>query len=189
MNWMKVGGVPLLTAAAAALVLSGPVSGQDEAPPGFVGADGCKICHKKEADGNQYGKWLESPHAGAWKTLGTPEAAEVVKTLGLEGNPQEMDECLQCHVTAHGVAAERLGKKYAVEQGVGCESCHGPGEVYKKKSIMQDRDAAMAAGMVIPTADTCTQCHNDKSPTFDGFDFEEMKAKIAHPYPEKAAEG
>jgi hypothetical protein len=40
-------------------------------------------------------------------------------------------------------------------------------------------------GLVTPTAETCTGCHNDESPTFKGeFKFEEMVAKIAHPYPE-----
>ena len=43
--------------------------------------------------------------------------------------------------------------------------------------------------MVIPTAETCTVCHNDKSPTFKEFDFEKMAAKIAHANPEKAAAG
>ena len=29
----------------------------------------------------------------------------------------------------------------------------------------------------------CTQCHNDESPTFAGFDFEERKEEIVHPIP------
>ena len=39
----------------------------------------------------------------------------------------------------HGAAAELLGKKYDVAEGVGCESCHGAGADYKKKKIMEDR--------------------------------------------------
>jgi hypothetical protein len=40
-----------------------------------------------------------------------------------------------------------------------CESCHGPGSEYKKKSIMKDPELARAAGMVIPEAAFCEQCH------------------------------
>lgn len=40
-----------------------------------------------------------------------------------------------------------------------CESCHGPGSEYKKKSIMKDPELARAAGMVIPESAFCEQCH------------------------------
>lgn len=183
--------VMTVLALAAALVVTG-VSQADEEPVfSYVGADGCKMCHKSEAKGDQYGKWMASKHAKAYEVLGTEEAKAVAAEAGVEGNPQEADACLQCHVTAHGVAAELLGKKYAKEQGVGCESCHGPGSDYKKKSVMEDREASVAAGLVIPTEETCKGCHNEKSPTFKGFKYDEMAAKIAHPYPEAeaAAEG
>jgi hypothetical protein len=168
------------------MILAIPTTGQSDevAEPGFVGVGGCKMCHKKEADGNQHGKWLEGRHSKAFETLGGEKAAEIAAGLGHTGSPQELDECLSCHVTAHGVDAARLGKKYSIEEGVGCESCHGPGAVYKKKSIMADREQALAAGLVIPTEETCVTCHNEKSPTFTGFVFDEMVAKIAHPYPE-----
>jgi hypothetical protein len=42
----------------------------------------------------------------------------------------------------------------------------------------------MAAGMIAPTEETCTGCHNEKSPTFEAFDFAEASEIIAHPYPE-----
>jgi hypothetical protein len=153
---------------------------------GYVGVDGCKMCHKSEAKGDQYGKWAAGPHAKAYEVLGTEEAKAAAAELGLEGNPQELDECLSCHVTAHGVKAELLGKKYDKTQGVGCESCHGPGADYKSKKVMEDPEAAHAAGLVKITAETCTQCHNEKSPTFKGFDYEKYFAKVAHPYPEGA---
>jgi hypothetical protein len=152
----------------------------------FIGVDGCKMCHKKAATGDQYGKWLESSHAKAYETLASDAAKAIAAEKGLGDNPQEIGECLGCHVTGHGAAAELLGKKYAVTDGVGCESCHGAGGDYKKKSVMEDQAAAIAAGMIIPDEKTCMGCHNDKSPTFTEFDFAKMAAKIAHPNPEKA---
>ena len=151
----------------------------------YEGVGGCAMCHKKEATGDQFGKWSAGPHAQAYATLGTDAAKEAAAKAGIEGNPQEAPECLKCHVTAAGVDAARLGKKYAVEDGVGCESCHGPGSEYKSMKVMKDHDAAVAAGMVVPTAETCMGCHNDASPTFKGFDFDKYFAQIAHPNPSK----
>ena len=45
--------------------------------------------------------------------------------------------------------------------GVQCEACHGAGADFKKMSIMKDRDAAVANGLVIPTQATCDGCHKD----------------------------
>lgn len=174
----KFAAILTLTAFALVAFASTGVAG-DHA---YVGVKSCGMCHKKDADGNQLGKWTDGPHSKAFATLGTDAAKEAAAAAGLEGNPQELDECLSCHVTGHGVAAEMLGKTL-VEDGVGCESCHGAGKDYKKKSVMQDREASIAAGMVVPTEETCVQCHNDKSPTFKGFDFDEYVAKIAHPKP------
>ena len=38
--------------------------------------------------------------------------------------------------------------------------CNGFGGDYKSMKIMKDREAAVAAGLVIPTEETCTGCHN-----------------------------
>jgi len=152
----------------------------------YIGVDGCKLCHKSEKSGNQYGIWLESPHARAFEVLGTDAAKAIAAEKGLEGNPQELDECLRCHVTAHGVDPARLEKKFRAAEGVGCESCHGAGDGYKGKATMESRELSLAAGLILPTAETCTACHNDQSPTFKGFDFDEYAAKIAHPTPPKA---
>lgn len=151
----------------------------------FIGVDGCKLCHKTEKSGDQYGKWLAGPHSKAYETLASEEAKAVAVKAGVEGNPQEADQCLSCHVTAHGAAAELLGKKYAITDGVGCESCHGAGSGYKSKKTMEDHAASIAAGMIVPDATTCTGCHNESNPTHKGFNFEEAVAKIAHPTPDK----
>jgi hypothetical protein len=152
----------------------------------FVGAGKCKTCHKKAEDGDQFGKWAESAHANAYATLATDEAKKIATDKGL-GNPQEAAECLSCHVTGYGVAAEFHGSKYDMTEGVSCESCHGAGGDYYKKSVMKaitagETDGA-TVGLVTPDEKTCTGCHNDKSPTFTAFNFDEMVKKIAHPKP------
>lgn len=152
----------------------------------FVGASKCKMCHKKAAAGEQFVKWEASPHAKAFATLGTDEANAISEKLGF-GKAAEAKECLRCHVTGYGAAAELLGPKYAKEEGVGCESCHGAGGDYIKKATMKDvtmgKIEPASVGLVIPTKDTCLGCHNDKSPTFAGFDYDKYLAKIAHNMP------
>jgi hypothetical protein len=153
----------------------------------YIGTDGCKLCHKVAAKGDQYGKWLASPHAKAYAVLADPKAKEVAAKAGVTGDPQQSEKCLSCHVTACGVKSELIGLKFKKEDGVGCESCHGPGSDYKDISTMKDKAKAIAAGLVMPTEATCKTCHNEKSPTYKPFDFAKMSAVIAHPYP-KAAE-
>ena len=38
-------------------------------------------------------------------------------------------------------------------------------------------------GLKDPDKKNCVSCHNEKSPTFKGFDFEKYVAQIAHPTP------
>lgn len=155
----------------------------------LVGVKKCKVCHKKEEDGDQYGKWMESAHAKAYETLAGAKAKEIAKGKGID-NPQTANECLQCHITALPVMADIANQKITLEEGVSCESCHGAGGDYYKKSTMEGIAAgeieAASVGLVTPDEKTCVKCHNDKSPTFEGFVFDEMVKKIAHPKPEAA---
>jgi hypothetical protein len=134
----------------------------------YVGGTKCKICHKAE-----YTSWEETKHAKAYEAL-KPE-------------DRKKDSCVVCHVTGFGVADTLF-------EGVQCEACHGPGSLYKSPKIMskskfkENPEAqlklAMEAGLVLPTEETCVGCHNKKSPTFKGFDFEKMKAKGVHALPQ-----
>ena len=131
----------------------------------YIGAAKCKMCHNKAEKGEQYNKWLASPHAKAMSVLKADE----------KKNPK----CLKCHSTAAGVD-QSLVASITVEEGVSCESCHGPGSLYKVATIMKDQKAAIAKGLVMPTEATCKKCHNPESPNFKGFNFKEYAAKIAH---------
>lgn len=155
------------------------------ADPEIVGASKCKGCHKSKT-GDQWKIWTESAHASAFETLASEESRKIAAELGL-GDPQLEEACLKCHATKASLGANAvLSEKgaYKDSEGVGCESCHGPGSDYKPKKIMKDPEAARLAGLVMnKTADGCTGCHNEESPTFKGFEFEERWAEIAHPVP------
>jgi len=173
----------LMLLAAAAIVLSAFTALAED--PTLIGAPKCKMCHKKKT-GDQFKIWSESKHAGAFETLKSEAAVAVATEKGL-GNPWEEPACLKCHTTQAFLSAGLDPKtKYVDEEGVGCESCHGAGSAYKKKKIMKDRDAAVAAGLKLEGEANCVMCHNEESPTFKAFDFEERWAEIAHPLPEAA---
>lgn len=171
---------------AALVILAAAVAGAEEkAPHKYIGAAKCGMCHKTEAKGNQLGQWEKSAHAKAFATLASEKALAIAKEKKLDKAPQESDACLKCHVTGHGKPAAHFEASFKKEEGVGCESCHGPGSDYKTLNVMKDREAAVAAGLVIPNEKTCTECHNAESPTFKSFDFKTMFAKVAHPNPKK----
>jgi hypothetical protein len=150
--------------------------------PEIIGADKCKMCHKGEKKGAQFEKWSEGPHAGAHATLGTDAAKAIAQEKGI-ADPQEDAGCLSCHTTRGALADAGAADTYDVAEGVGCEACHGPGSLYKSMKVMKDREAAIAAGLIIPDEKTCTACHNEKSPTYKPFDYAARVAEIAHPIP------
>jgi hypothetical protein len=146
----------------------------------YTGIKLCKVCHQSPKQGNQYGIWSKSKHAEAYKVLTEAKAAEIAKAKGLKKPANESPECLECHAIT---ADPKL-----TPDGVQCETCHGPGSDYKSMTIMKDKAKAVAAGLVLYKDDAaieklCKTCHNEKSPTFKGFKFEEMWAKIKHPVP------
>jgi len=168
---------------ATAVMLSAFAVFADE--PTIIGTPKCKMCHKAKT-GDQFKIWSESSHANAFETLKSEASVAIAKEQGL-GNPWEEPACLKCHVTQAFLGAELHAKtKYVPEEGVGCEACHGAGSAYKSKKVMQDREAAVAAGLKLEAESNCIQCHNEESPTFKEFDFEARWAEIAHPIPEPA---
>ncbi len=134
----------------------------------YIGAAKCKMCHNKADKGEQFNKWAASPHAKAMASLKGADAK----------NPK----CLKCHSTAASVD-QSLVATITVEEGVSCESCHGPGSAYKVATIMKDKKMALTKGMTLPEEKVCKKCHNEESPNYKGFNYKEYAAKIAHDDP------
>ena len=144
------------------LALADEAAKEEKAPAHeYVGAKKCKICHKTDG---VFPSWETTLHATVWDKL-TPE--------------QQADKKYQKYYTTGTDAAGEL------LTGIQCEACHGPGSDYKSKKVMEDKEAAIAAGLVIPTAETCMKCHNADATeklaaSAKDFDFEKMKAKGVH---------
>jgi len=156
----------------------------------YVGAKKCMACHKSEKLGGlAYTVWEKSKHATAYKTLMSAEAKKIAGEKGLKTAPHESPECLKCHVTGGGTA-KNIDVGFKKEEGVTCEACHNAASGYltiHNKKTEADKAKAKAAGLVKleKNEKSCTTCHNSESPTFKGFKFEEMWAKIEHKLPAK----
>jgi hypothetical protein len=96
-----------------------------------VGAAACRSCHA-----DTYKSWKKSPHRKAMKSLGPGEADQV--------------GCVRCHAspTASGPEPTTLDG-YLSDEGVGCESCHGPGA---------DHLADPRAGTILGLGESCAEC-------------------------------
>ena len=133
----------------------------------FVGVKKCKTCHKKDGT---FPTWETTAHATAFDNLPDDKKADPV--------------CLSCHAT--GVTA-----KDVLLEGVQCEACHGAGADYKKKKVMEDHDASVAAGLIVVDEKTCAKCHTagEKFPAdhkeLAKLEYAKALEKGAHAIPEK----
>jgi predicted CXXCH cytochrome family protein len=110
---------------AASTVAAPPVQGGS-----YAGSEACAACHK-----DIHTSWMTTRHAQAFSSPifqrdWTKEKNQVA--------------CLQCHVTGFNSA----DGTYA-EEGVTCESCHGPFQPNHPKEQMP----------IKPNADLCASCH------------------------------
>jgi hypothetical protein len=182
----KILVIPVIILFATALLLSLTPDNYSKGFDGhkYVGVDGCtKACHKSDAAGKQLDIWKSSKHSQAYTSLTTPEADKIAKEKGFSTPAAETPACLKCHVLGKDIDPSELTDGFKKEDGVQCETCHGPGSDYKAMSIMKDKAKAIENGMFVPDQSFCTKCHNSESPTFKGFNYDEAWAKISHKKP------
>lgn len=119
-------------------------------PEGFSGSARCSECHVSQTD-----FWKNTGHAGAFQTL-----VQQRQDFNLD--------CLPCHVT-HDVKAYQKGTAEKVNlaglppelRGVGCESCHGPGEEHSSNPMH------VQPGTIKVEEAVCLNCHSERhSPDF-----------------------
>ena len=174
-----------------------PASGSATSGPDskLIGAAKCKSCHSSDETGNQFAAWENEGHSKAFATLGTDAAKEAAKSLGID-DPQKADECLKCHVTGHGMAADLLKGKWdekMTAMGVQCESCHGGGDDHMKARFKAASSGEKPDYKGLPVeeimsavpAAKCKECHNEESPTYKEFCYHKGTAAIRHLNPLK----
>jgi YVTN family beta-propeller protein len=147
--------------------------------PSYLGVQECAGCHSGPAMGYQFSRWRLSAHARAYAVLATAEAGRIAADGGVDGDPQQSPACLRCHATGWLESAGGFGGRWAADEGVGCEACHGPGSEYSAEAIMRDRRAAVAAGLRRGGREVCRPCHDQAHGR--PFDYEAAARMIAHP--------
>jgi len=106
-----------------------------------VGSAQCNGCHENVH--------LSDPHVNAMTTLSEDERDNL--------------ECVRCHATAkNSVPPPTDLSGYHVDEGVGCESCHGPGEAHVANPGL---DNIVRLGESCPECvleALCTSCHTSE---------------------------
>tara|TARA_R110002073_G_scaffold2938_4_gene19392 strand:+ start:177285 stop:178607 length:1323 start_codon:yes stop_codon:yes gene_type:complete len=129
------------------------------------------VCHgnaSSKPDANilhsEYVIWgQDDPHAGAFRTLQSPQSAGIAEKLGI-GRAEDAPVCLSCH--SDFVAEKRRGPRFQLSDGVGCETCHGGAEKWLKPHTERGADHRNNIGNGLVALDrapvkakVCQGCH------------------------------
>ena len=123
--------------------------------------------------GDEFNIWTDAdPHAKAFATLSNADSKAIASKLAIT-DAASSARCLTCH--SADVPEPQRGEKWAHDQAVSCEACHGPAEKYLEPHAKagwtgEQRKALDAKGMrdthgLLDTshlglrATMCTACH------------------------------
>jgi hypothetical protein len=119
----------------------------------------------------EYTVWTrKDPHAQTYRDLFREDYVAITRKLGLK-KPHLEPTCLACH--GSNVPAKYRGAKFSMEDGIGCETCHGGAEKYL--ATHTDKDATRARNIanglyptdnIIARARLCLSCHYGTSEHF-----------------------
>lgn len=140
----------------------------------YVGTKKCRMCHT-----DQYESLRRTAKAYAWDALKPGYGVAVRQRAGLDVSKDYTREprCLACHSVGFGepggyvvpdpndLASVRFA---AAREGVGCESCHGPGSGFievMREIVRTDRRyhvaELQAVGRQSVSKAVCLRCHNE----------------------------
>ncbi len=113
---------------------------------------------------NEYSIWIaQDKHAKAFSVLSNPVSVRMGKILGI-GPPSQAAKCLACH--ALSVAPEQRAQTFELDDGVSCESCHGPASGWLGPHTLNDwpHEKSVQLGMydnrnLIKRSEKCLGCH------------------------------
>ena len=149
----------------------------------YVGNKKCIACHRAE-----FQSWQNDSHSRALDTLkpGAKAEAKIKAKLDPKKDYAADASCLPCHSVGYGKPAA----PGADLTNVGCESCHGPGSIYKSPTIMNKKkyqenretqhNLAMESGLTEPAEQVCITCHNANNPFSKGFNYKKMVENVKH---------
>ena len=148
----------------AAMRLESPMSS-----PRYLGTASCSSssCHGGAGEQhNQFIVWSQWDfHQRASLILTNARSARIADRLGIK-DASVSARCTVCHSPLTTISPTRLSDKNHPDNGVACESCHGPAEAWLRSHTRRDYTYAMrvSAGMrdlrnFYIRANACVACH------------------------------
>lgn len=145
-----------------------------EEEPGYVGSLTCQtsMCHGgADTLHRQFTIWkTQDPHSKSYATLTTAWSKRMGEALGIK-DVTVAPQCLACHAPLALVPEPRRSPAVRIEEGVSCESCHGPASGWLLSHTRLDYSYAqrLAGGMkdlrnLYVRAATCVACHQNLDP-------------------------
>ena len=126
-----------------------------------MGSARCGECHGLQINGNQQQVWENSKHSKAYKILSSDKSTEYTKKNNLEAGVTNKI-CLRCHTTDSFLEGPPKLSSFNIDEGVGCETCHGAGSKYSANDVMKSGQLFREYGGSKSNETTCLKCHNLK---------------------------
>jgi hypothetical protein len=166
----RVVAIVLVAAIGGSLSASAELPQYDELEHLGVGSCSASPCHGRTSPGlqavaqDEYVIWSRrDPHSHAYEILHTEKSARIARKLGMKEPAYESDLCLDCH--ADNVPTELRGPRFAIEDGISCEACHGGGQKWLRSHDKGNSHQENVALGLYPTddaiarAELCLSCH------------------------------
>lgn len=166
--------IPVL-ALALVLTLAPASAAQGTAPPShYTGPGSCasSSCHgavqprtDTDVPQNEYSTWVvQDKHAKAYSVLSNQQSKRIARNLGLKEPADKSARCLACH--ALDVPANRRARTFELDDGVSCESCHGPASAWLGPHTSKNwsHEQSVRLGMydtkdLVKRSELCLSCH------------------------------
>jgi Cytochrome c554 and c-prime len=116
----------------------------------FLGSTSCKSCHGNAAadpgspiaEGSELTVWsTNDKHHNSFSVLSN-DVSKGIATKGGYGDPTTSDKCLSCH--SLDVPDASRGPDFKLAEGVTCEACHGPAELWSGSDGSPHKDKGWA---------------------------------------------
>ena len=115
---------------------------------------------------NEYTIWAsQDKHSRAYQVLSNPVSVRMGEILGLGQPPNKADKCLACHALNER-PEQRAQTFQTIEDGVSCESCHGPAVGWLGAHTLKNEthEQNMKLGMydtrdLVKRSERCLTCH------------------------------
>ena len=152
----------------ATLAANPPAETSKYTGPGSCSSTSCHGSVNPRADNrifqNEYSIWVvKDKHAKAYDALTSPVGERMGRILNL-GKSEQAAKCLACH--ALDVPADARAKTFELNEGVSCESCHGPASAWLGPHTTRNwtHEQSVGAGMydtrnLVRRTEKCLTCH------------------------------